>query len=123
MLAKITIILLFILDKGEEKEHWAMLSFLIFITGINAYYTLSFQHRQNKILMMTCNFFALLSFLGFLTLFIGKIFKLLNFDGLIYLLILDIIIIFLYNFFYKRQELDFLDIDYKNINNPDEFLN
>ena len=123
MFTKIIIILLFILDKGEEKEHWAMLSFLILITGINAYCTLSFQNRQNKILMMTCNFFALLSFFGFLTLFIGKILKLLEFDGLIYLMVLDFIIAFLYNFFYKSQELDFLDIDYKNINNPNEYLN
>ena len=123
MFTKIIIFLLFILDKGEEREHWALLSFLIFITGINAYCTLSFQNRQNKMLMMICNIFALFSFLGFFTLFIGKILKLLEFDGLIYLLILDIIIIILYNFLYKRKELDFLEIDYKNINNPDEYLN
>ena len=122
MFTKIIICLLFILDKGEEKEHWAMLSFLILITGINAYCTLSFQNRQNKVLMMTCNIFALISFLGFFTLFIGKILNLLEFNGLIYLLILDIFIIILYNFFYKNQELDFLDIDYKNINTPDEYL-
>jgi len=123
MFTKIIIFLLFILDKGEENEHWAMLSFLIIITGINAYCTLTFKHRQNKMLMMTCNIFALLSFLGFFTLFIGKILKLLDFDGLIYLLVLDIVIIILYNFLYKNHELDFLDIDYKNINNPDEYLN
>jgi hypothetical protein len=75
MFVKIILNLLFILDKGEEKEHWAILSFVILVTGINAYYTLSYQHRQNKILMMACNIFASLSFLGFITLFIGKILK------------------------------------------------
>ena len=72
MFTKIIVFLLFISDKGLEKEHWAMLSFLILVTGTNAYFTISYQHRQNKIIMLTCNIFSMLPFLGFLSLFIGN---------------------------------------------------
>ena len=123
MLTKSIIILLFISDKGLESEHWAMLSFLILITGINAYYTLSFQNRKNAILMSLNNIFSLITFFGYLTLFIGKILKIFEFDGLIYLFIFDIIIIFIYSFFYKINERNIANINFKNINNSYEYLN
>ena len=59
MFTKISKTILFISDKGLESEHWAMLSFLVFVTGINAYFILSYQNRHNKILMQVNNFLCL----------------------------------------------------------------
>ena len=50
LFTKMIIIILFILDKGVESEHWFILSLLILVTGINAYTTLFYNNRQNKIL-------------------------------------------------------------------------
>ena len=124
MFTKIIVFLLFISDKGLEKEHWAMLSFLILVTGTNAYFTISYQHRQNKIIMLTCNIFSMLPFLGFLSLFIGKIIKsYIEFNGVIYLIILDFIIVLIYFFFLKKNDLNLLKLNYKNINDPEKYLN
>ena len=122
MCIKVIIILLFISDKGLESEHWAMISFLTFITGVNAYYHLTYQHRHNKELLFLNNIFSSLTFLGYATLFFGNIFRKMEFDGLIYLLIFDIVIIFVYNFFYFKRTIKFLNIDYKNINNSEDYL-
>ena len=123
MFTKTFIILLFISDKGLESEHWAMISFLVFITGLNAYYTLLYQNRQNKILMHMSNIFSLITFFGYLTLFFGKIFRTIEFNGLLYLFIFDIIIIIIYHYSYKRKEIKFVNIDYKTINNSEDYLN
>ena len=40
LFTKMIIITIFILDKGVENEHWAIISFLTFVTGINSYFTL-----------------------------------------------------------------------------------
>ena len=122
MFTKTFIILLFISDKGLESEHWAMISFLVFITGINAYYTLFYHNRQNKILMYMTNIFSLITFFGYLTLFFGKIFRKIDFNGLLYLFIFDIVIIIIYHYFYKKKEIQFVSIDYKTINNSEEYL-
>ena len=50
MIMKICIMFLFISDTGKESEHWPMLLFLAFITGLNAYSNLFFRTRKNKIL-------------------------------------------------------------------------
>ena len=123
LFVKSIIILLFISDKGLESEHWAMISFLVFITGINAYYTLLYKNRQNIILMHMTNIFSLITFFGYLTLFFGKIFREIEFNGLLYLFIFDIIIIIIYHYSYKKKEIKFVNIDYKKINNSEEFLN
>ena len=39
LFTKMIVITIFILDKGVESEHWAILSFLILVTGTNAYFT------------------------------------------------------------------------------------
>ena len=124
MFTKIIVFLLFISDKGLEREHWAMLSFLILVTGTNAYFTISYQHRLNKIIMLTCNIFSMCPFLGFLSLFIGKIIKsYLEFNGIIYLIILGFIIIIIYFFFLKKNDLNILKLNYMNINDPEKYLN
>ena len=122
LFTKIFIITIFILDKGVESEHWYILSFLIILTGINAYLNIYHKNRQNKILSSVNNFFCMMLFLGFLFLFIGNIFKYLNFNGGIFLFFCSVIIIIIYRIFYKNDEMDFIIIDFKTINNIDEFL-
>ena len=122
LFTKIIIITLFILDKGVESEHWYILSFLIILTGINAYLNIYYKNRQNKMLSSVNNFFCLILFFGFLVLFIGNIFKYLNFNGGIFLFFCSVIIIIIYSIFYKNDEMDFIIKDFKTINNIDEFL-
>ena len=122
MFSKIIIILLFISDKGLETEHWAMLSFLVFITGINAYITMLYQNRYNKLLNSINNTFSLITFFGFLTLFFGNILKKSEFGGLLYLFFFEILLIALFIFYSNKKDIDFINIYYKNINNSDEFL-
>jgi uncharacterized membrane protein len=119
---KMIIITIFILDKGVESEHWAILSFLVFATGTNAYFTLYYENRQNKILLSLNNFFSLILFSGFLILFIGKIFKSLGYDGSIFLFFACSLLIVLYITFFKKKEVYSNFRDYKNIFNPDEYL-
>ena len=122
MFTKVIIILLFISDKGLESEHYPMLSFLTLVTGINAYFTLTYQNRKNKLLMDINTIFCLILFLGFATLLFGKIFKFLKFDGLIYLFVIEILVIVLFVFYSQQKQLYFLNINYQNINNSDEYL-
>ena len=122
MFTKVIIILLFISDKGLESEHYPMLSFLTLVTGINAYFTLTYQNRKNKLLMDMNIIFCLILFLGFATLLFGKIFKFLKFDGLIYLFVIEILVIVLFVFYSQQKQLYFLNINYQNINNSDEYL-
>ena len=70
MITKICIMFLFISDTGKESEHWPMLLFLVFITGLNAYSNFFFRNRKNKILMILNNTFSLITFLGYLNLLI-----------------------------------------------------
>ena len=60
MFNKIAIILLFISDTGSESEHWPMLLFLVFITGLNAYSNLFLRYRKNKILNLLICFFIII---------------------------------------------------------------
>ena len=63
MITKSLIIFLFLNEKSVESEHWALLPFLILITGINVYFTLSIKNRQNEILMSLNIAFSLILFL------------------------------------------------------------
>jgi len=119
---KMIIITIFILDKGVENEHWAILSFLTFVTGLNAYFTLYYKNRQNRTLLSLNNFFSSTLFIGFLILFISKIFKFLDFDGSIFLFFTCSLIIIIYIIFYQGDEMNFISKDFKNIYNPDEYL-
>ena len=119
---KILIILLFILDKGVESEHWTIICFLIFITGINTYYTLFYQNRKNAILLNLNNIFCLILFTGNLILLIGKAVKYWHFNGSIFLLASLVIIIFIFFIFHKSYNPNFIMKDYRTINHPDEYL-
>ena len=122
LFVKVLIISLFIMDKGEENEHWAIICFLILVTGINAYFTLFYQNRKNIVLLNLNNIFCLILFTGFIILLIGKIMKVWNFNGSIFLLASLITIIFIFFVFHKSYNPDFIVKDYRTIFNPDEFL-
>ena len=123
LFSKMIIIIIFILDKGVESEHWAILFFLVLVTGTNAYVTLYYENRQNKILLFLNNIFCLILFSGFLILFLGKIFKSLGYNGSIYLLFVCFIIIIISIIFFKRNDVYSNLKNYRNIFNPDEYLN
>ena len=122
LFSKMIIITIFILDKGVESEHWAILSFLVLVTGTNAYFTVFYENRTNEVLLALNNFFCLVLFSGFLILFIGKIFKSLGFDGSIFLFFSCSILIIIYIIFFKRNEMVYNSKNYKNITSPDEYL-
>ena len=81
---KFIIILLFVLDKQEESEHWVIVILLMILTGFNAYINLYYKNRLNLLLMLLNIIFSLILFFGFFTLFIGKIFKFLGYNGSIF---------------------------------------
>ena len=123
MFIKIAIIILFISDTGAESEHWPMLLFLVFITGLNAYSNFFLRNRMNQILMQLNKTFSLITFLGYLNLLIGKIFLFFNFNGLTYLFISDLILFILYLNFYKSDDFNKININFEQLNDADEILN
>ena len=122
IITKIGVNILFISDKGTEDEHWAVLFILILFTGTNAYYNLYYQNRENKKLTLLNNIFSLITVLAYVSLLIGKIFIILELSGLIYLFFSSIVIIIVFIFIYKNDEIDYILIDYKEINNPVDYL-
>ena len=123
IIAKMGIIFTFILDNSDEREHWAMLFILMLFSGMNAYINIFYNHRLNKLILMLNVIFSLISFVGFFILFIGKVFKSLGYDGSIFLFFILIIIIFLFVFLYKNKDFDFVLIDYRSLDNPEEYVN
>ena len=119
---KIGINLLFILQQGEENQQWLVLFFSILFSGVNAYYYLYYKNRINKVLSILNNIFSLILVSAFLSLFVGKMFAQLEFTGTIYLFFACIIITFIYIFFYKAKDIDCISIDYKEIDNPKDYL-
>ena len=122
IITKLVVNILFIFDKGTENEQWPILFILILFTGTNAYYNLCYQHRENKTLASLNNIFCLITLIAYITLFIGKIFTSLEFTGSIYLFISSILIIIIFIFIYKNNEIDYVLTDYTKINNPVDFL-
>ena len=107
---KVIIIFIFVFDKGEESEHWALLFLLMVLTGFNAYINIYYKNRLNLLLMLLNIIISLLLFFGFFTLFIGKIFKFLGYNGSIFFYFLIIVIIFLFIIFFKNKEMDFISV-------------
>ena len=123
LITKIELNLLFLLDKNNENNQWIILFFAILFTSTNAYYTLYYQNRVNKILKLLNNIFSLILVSAFLSLLIGKMFIQLEFSGAIYLFFSFIFIIILYIIFYKNKETNYISIDYKEIYEPSDYLN
>ena len=121
-LTKISINILFISDKGKENEHWAVLFFLISFTGINAYYNLYYQNRTNTALTKLNNILCLVTFAAYISLFVGKLFKSIGFTGSIYLFFSGFVIIIVFSFLYKKNEINYILVNYAEINNPVDYL-
>lgn len=121
-LLKTIMVIIFATDKENESEYWQNIIILMLITGLNAIFVLQFQHRLNKKLMQLNIFYSLLLFFGYFTLFIIKVFMSLGYNGGFYLFIFWIIYIFGFIVLYKKNEIDFVVIDYKNINNVNSYI-
>ena len=124
LFTKIGINLIFVLDKGNENDHWEVLFFTVLLSGINAYYSLFYQNRLNKILALLSKVFCLILFLAYLSLLLGKIFKKINigFNGSIYFFCIGIIFIIIFIYYYHIKETNFLSIDFTHIKTPGYFL-
>ena len=116
LFTKMMINIIFISDKNEESDHWIIIFFLIMLTGLNAYINIFYQNRINIILNTLNKTLSLILFLSFLTLFFGKIFKFIEFNGLMYLFLLEILIVIIYMLFNKKENFTFVLIDYTKIN-------
>ena len=123
MFTKIVIILMLKPSKGSEIAQWNKIFFSIIVLGANTYYTITNHNRKNKALKLLNNIMSLITFIGYVTLFIGKIFKYFFFDGLLYLFIIDIILFCIYIYYYKKGEFNFINNNYKYISNSYEYLN
>ena len=119
---KIFIIILIIIDKQKNTSRWEILLLLVVITGFNAYINLNYQNKLNVILLLLNIIFSLIVFNGFFCLFIGYTFTYLDFNGSIYLFFVGIICIFVFILFLKKKEINYVLINYKNINNPNEYI-
>ena len=123
MITKMAIMLLFISDEGKESEHWAILLFLVFITGLNAYSNLFFRNRKNEILRNLNKTFSSVTFLAYSNLLIGKIFLFFHFNGLVFLFICDIILFIIYFSFYNIDDFNQINVNFQSLNNANDMLN
>ena len=123
LFTKIAVIVLFIFDNGTEEEHWAILFFLILFTGVNTFCTFHYQNRKNIKLNFINNILSLMPFLGFCSLLIGKIFKSLGFNGAIFLFVSWIVLGIVFILLFKKKEMDFVLINHRQIDNPEDYIN
>ena len=123
LFCKIIINIIFLFDKESMSEHWPILFILCLITGFNAYCIFFLQNYENKIIKKFNNFYSLLLFWGFLCLFITNIFKSWDFSGGLYLFIFGLFLIVIYCVFYSKTYLEFLDINFNDINSSHEYIN
>ena len=122
LFTKIAINIIFSVDKNSEEDHWVVLFFLILFSLLNVYFILFHQNRINYVLIKLSQGFSLILFLGPLSLFIGKIFKYSNFNGLIISFFIFVILIFIYIVIYKTNSIDIILVDRMKINDPQEYL-
>jgi hypothetical protein len=82
-----------------------------------------FKNRLNVKLMILIIIFSLILFFGYFTLFIGKIFNSLGYNGSIFFYFLSLILIFTFILFYRKNEISFALFDYKTISDEDAYIN
>ena len=123
LFCKIIIILIFILDRQYESEHWGILFFISILTGFNAYFNIFIQNYSNITIRRFNNALSLSLFWSFDTLLIQKIIQNFHFNGGLYLFFFGIILIILFCFFYNDNYTDFLIINFSNINSSTNCLN
>ena len=122
LLTKILINVLFIFDGHNKAGRWTILFFLMLITGSNLYIQLLFKTKLNLTLLLLNIIFSWLIFIGFYILFIGNLFQFLGFNGGIYLYFILVICTFFFILFYKNNEINFNLLNYKTINNANEYI-
>ena len=122
LFTKIVVIIIFIVDKPEDKRaRWIALFILMVFTGINAYLNIHKIIRFNRLLYLLNIFFSLTTFIAYFTLFVGNIFKILGFNGSIYLFFIEVIIFFIF-ILSKKKDVNLTLTDYRTIINPDEYI-
>ena len=119
---KFFLTLLLVLYNQEEMLQWIILFLLMIVTGFNAYINILFKNKLNLMLMSLSIIFSLILFFGCFTLFIGNIFKYFGYNGSIFFYFIIIIIIILFIILHKANNIKFGNIDYKNINNSDQYI-
>ena len=123
LMNKIIFIIMFGFDKEKESEHWAIIFVACLITGFNVYGTVFLQYYENIIIKKFHYFYSLFLFWGFISLLVGKIFKSWAFNGAFYLFILGLIIIIIYCLFYAKTYLEFLHLNFNEINSSLSCIN
>ena len=123
LINKMILILTFGFDKGKEYEHWGILFIVCLFTGLNLYTTLFLLNHENIIIQKLHYFYSLFLFWGFFSLLIGKIFKSWQFNGAFYLFFFGLILIIIFCLFYDKTKLEFLHINYNEINSSQKCLN
>ena len=120
LFTKIIMNILFLLFRTTTDNYPLLLLCMLF-TGINLYCLFSYQGYSNKILYFINNTLATILFWGFICLFIGKIFILIEFNGTCYLFLIGIILIIIY-VYYKIEQMNlFFMIDKSKISSSIEY--
>ena len=123
LINKMILVIAFGFDKEEEYEHWEILFIVFVFTGLNLYSTLFLLYHENIIIQTLHKFYSFSMFWGFLSLLIGKIFKSWQFNGAFYLFFIGLFLIIIYCLFYSKTYLEFLHINYNELNSSHECLN
>ena len=122
LFSKILINLMFTLDKGLPSEHWLELSILTIFCGSNAFFAIFYQNRVNKVLIFLNEFFSLILFYAYFSIFISNIIvKFLDFTGWLYLFSSGAIIIFIFLLKQRKKDNYFLSKSHLSINTPGEY--
>ena len=122
LLTKIIVIIVFVIDKPEDKRaHWISLFILMTLTGLNAYLNTHKIITFNRLLFLINITFSLTTFIIYFTLFLGNIFKSLGYNGSIFLFFIETIITFIF-ILSKRKDVNLALTDYRTIINPDEYI-
>jgi hypothetical protein len=96
LFTKIIVIIMFIIDKPEDKRaRWITLLILMSITGVNAYLNIHKIIRINRLLSLLNIIFSLTTFIVYSILFVGNIFKFLGYNGSVFLFFIAEIISFI----------------------------
>ena len=122
LLTKTVINIIFATDKNNEKDHFIILFFLILFSGINAYFSIFYQSRLNKKLILLNKSLSIILFFAYLFVLGGKLFYNSGFNGLIFLFFVCFLLIIIYIIFYHDNNYNYILIDYMTINNPEDYL-
>ena len=117
---KIVMNILFIFFR-DINDNYPLLLICIFFSGINSYCLSSYQGYSNRNLFIINNILARILLWGFICLFIGKIFILIEYYGTSYLFVIGIILILMISYYKANQITDFFMIDKSKIDSNIEY--